>query len=1401
MPPKTRAASRRAGEQDAPIEMADRPRASTQRGRGRRGRVTRPVGLDTPVSRQEEGQSSSDVDRHPARGITIEDLAAGLQGVNRVVEMMATRMEDIQRVVEGRPTVQESPSSQGQADHQHHEEERGHLDISLPDFLKLKPPTFSGSDASEKPQVFLDKMEKICKALGCSSVRSVELAAFQLEDVSQEWYSSLCRGRPTNATPLAWSEFSVAFLDRFLPLSVRNARAREFETLVQTSSMTVSEYDIKFTQLARYAPYLVSTEEMKIQRFVDGLVEPLFRAVASRDFTTYSAVVDRAQRIEMRTSESRAARDRAKRGKTEGYQGRRDFSSGGSSSSRQGPQRDSWLPQQGSDTPGANIRVGQRTFSSRRQQDSRQSSQVIRSCDTCGRRQTSSAPSVAVSSGREVGGSRGRGAGTSSQGRPSGSGHQSSIGRGQARVFALTQQEAQTSNAVVSGILSVCNMNARVLFDPGATHSFISPCFASRLGRGRVRREEQLMVSTPLKEIFVAEWEYESCVVRVKDKDTSVNLVVLDTLDFDVILGMDWLSPCHASVDCYHKLVRFDFPGEPLFSIQGDRSNAPTNLISVISARRLLRQGCIGYLAVVKDSQAKIGDVTQVSVVKEFVDVFPEELPGLPPEREVEFCIDLIPDTRPISIPPYRMAPAELKELKDQLEDLLDKGFIRPSHLKIVLQILREHRLYAKFSKCEFWLESVAFLGHVVSKEGIRVDTKKIEAVEKWPRPTSVTEIRSFVGLAGYYRRFVKDFSKIVAPLTKLTRKDTKFEWSDACENSFEKLKACLTTAPVLSLPQGTGGYTVFCDASRVGLGCVLMQHGKVIAYASRQLKRHEQNYPIHDLEMATIVFALKIWRHYLYGETCEIYTDHKSLKYIFQQRDLNLRQRRWMELLKDYDCTILYHPGKANVVADVLSRKSMGSLAHISIGRRSLVREIHSLGDIGVRLEVAETNALLAHFRVRPILMDKIKEAQSKDEFVIKALEDPQGRKGKMFTKGTDGVLRYGTRLYVLDGDGLRREILEEAHMAAYVVHPGATKMYQDLKEVYWWEGLKRDVAEFVSKCLVCQQVKAEHQKPAGLLQPLPVPKWKWEHIAMDFVTGFPRTSGGYDSIWIVVDRLTKSAHFLPVKTTYGAAQYARVYVDEIVRLHGIPISITLEDMLRACVIDLGVRWEQYLPLVEFAYNNSFQTSIQMAPFEALYGRICRSPIGWLEVGERKLFGPELVQDATEKIHMIRQKMLTAQSREKSYADNRRRDLEFQVGDHVFLKVSPTKGVMRFGKKGKLNPRYIGPFEILEKVGAVAYRLALPPDLSNIHPVFHVSMLRKYNPDPSHVIRYETIQSQNDLTYEEQPVAILDRQVKKLRSKDVALVKVLWRNHTSEEVTWEAEDEMRTKHPHLFDM
>ena len=258
------------------------------------------------------------------------------------------------------------------------------------------------------------------------------------------------------------------------------------------------------------------------------------------------------------------------------------------------------------------------------------------------------------------------------------------------------------------------------------------------------------------------------------------------------------------------------------------------------------------------------------------------------------------------------------------------------THLRVVLKTLRKEQLYAKLSKCEFWKNEVSFLGHIVSKEGIRVDPKKIEVVVEWKPPRNVTEVRSFLGLAGYCRRFVKGFSMTAAPMTRLLQKNVKYEWSEKCQRSFDKLKAFLTEAPVLTQPTGGREYVIFSDASLNGLGCVLMQEGKVVAYASRQLKPHERNYPTHDLELAAIVFALKIWRHYLYGEKCFIYTDHKSLKYLPSQRELNLRQRRWMELIKDYDCVIDYHLGKANVVADALSRKSIRTLralnAHLSL-------------------------------------------------------------------------------------------------------------------------------------------------------------------------------------------------------------------------------------------------------------------------------------------------------------------------------------------------------------------------------------------------------------------------------------------------------------------------------------
>ncbi|GJQ89464.1 putative reverse transcriptase domain-containing protein [Tanacetum coccineum] len=589
------------------------------------------------------------------------------------------------------------------------------------------------------------------------------------------------------------------------------------------------------------------------------------------------------------------------------------------------------------------------------------------------------------------------------------------------------------------------------------------------------------------------------------------------------------------------------------------------------------------------------------------------------------------------------------------------------------------------------------------------------------------------------------------------------------------------------------------------------MQQGKVIAYASRQLKIHENNYTTHDLEeLGAVVFALKIWRHYLYGTKSVIYTDHKSLQYIFDQKELNMRQRRWIELLSDYECEIKYHPGKANVVADALSRKE--------------------------RLKPRRVRAM--SITIHSGLKTKILEAQSEASKDLKAPAEWLRGLERHFEQRADGEIYFFDRIWIPSIGDVRKLIMDEAHTSRYSVHPGADKMYYDLRDLYWWPGMKRDIAEYVSRCLTCSKIKAEHQKPSGLLQQPEIPEWKWEKLAMDFITKLPKSSSGYDTIWVIVDRLTKSAHFLPIREDYKTEKLAKIYVNEIVARHGVPVSIisdrdgrftshlwqalqealgtrldmstayhpqtdgqsertiqTLEDMLRACVMDFGGSWDTHLPLIEFSYNNSYHTSIKCAPFEALYGRKCRSPVIWTEVGESQLIGPEIVQETTEKIFQIKERLKTARSRQKSYADKRRKPLEFEVGDRVLLKVSPWKGVVRFGKKGKLAPRYVGPFEIIERVGPVAYRLKLPQELSCVHD----SNLKKCLEEPDVQVPLDEIEIDENLRFVEEPLEIVERDVKKLKRRRIPLVKVRWNSRQGAEYTWEREDQFRMKYPHLF--
>ena len=461
---------------------------------------------------------------------------------------------------------------------------------------------------------------------------------------------------------------------------------------------------------------------------------------------------------------------------------------------------------------------------------------------------------------------------------------------------------------------------------------------------------------------------YRDCPIKIREYKFLGDLIELSFKEFVVILGMDWFSRHQVVVDCRMKRMTLRIPNDDEVIFIDERSNHLSNLISAVIARKMVRKGGEAYLAYVIDTVKARPSISDIPTVSDFPDMFLEELPGLPPHREIEFSIDIVPGVIPTSITPYR----------------------------------------------------------------------------------------------------------------------------------------------------------------------------KVVAYASRQLKPHEKNYPTHDLELAAIVFALKIWRHYLYGEKCFIYTDHKSLKYLPSQRELNLRQRRWMELIKDYDCVIDYHPGKANVVADALSRKTM-----------------QTLRTLNAHLSLTDDGTVVTELIARPSLLNRVLEAQRKDEKIAVIVSQIGNGKEIEFTVNEDGVLYYKDRVCVPDDNDLRKAILEEAHIGSFAIHPGSTKMYQDLKMSFWWSGMKRDISEFVTKCLVCKRVKAEHQVPSGLLQSIRIPEWKWDRITMDFVVGLPLTGRKHDSVWVVVDRLTKSAHFLPVRTDYSLDKLAELYIKEIVRLHGIPMSI----------------------------------------------------------------------------------------------------------------------------------------------------------------------------------------------------------------------------------------------------
>ncbi|GJU67225.1 putative reverse transcriptase domain-containing protein [Tanacetum coccineum] len=669
---------------------------------------------------------------------------------------------------------------------------------------------------------------------------------------------------------------------------------------------------------------------------------------------------------------------------------------------------------------------------------------------------------------------------------------QEEVGEVRGRAYAIKDAEPQGLN-VVTGTFLLNNQYASVLFDLGSDRSFVNTRFSSLLDIKLIKIEDGYEVELVGGRIVSTNTVLKGYTLSLVNHVFEIDLMPIELGTSDIIIGMDWLVK-HDVVIVYGEKVRIPYGNKTLI-VEGDKEN--------------------------KSKEKRMEDVPEI---RDFPEVFLEELLGLPPSRQVEFRIDLVPGAAPVAREPYRLATSEMKELSVQLQGLLEKGFIHPSssawgapvlfvkkkngsfrmyidyrelnkltvkncyplpriddlfdqltryghlefqvmpfgstnapavfmdlmnrvckpyldkfvivfiddilvysedeeerekYLKIILELLRKERLYAKFSKYNFWLDSVQFLGHVIDRNGVHIDPAKIEAIKSWAAPTMPTEVREFLGLAGYYRRFI----------------------------------------------EGTEDFVVCCDASLKGYRVVLMQREKVIAYASRQLKVHEENYSTHDLELGAVVFALRLWRHYLYVTKCVVFTDNKILQYILNQKELNLRQRRWIELLSDYDCKIRYHPGKANVVADALSKKEIIKPLRV----RALMMTVHN--DLPKQIRKAQ----------KEVMKRKYVRKENLGRFIK-----------PIFEFRPDGTRCFGNRVWLSQFGGLRDLVMNESHKSKYSIHSGSDKMYQDLKLLYWWPNMKADIATYVSKCLTCAKVKAEHQKLSGLLQQPEIPVWK---------------------------------------------------------------------------------------------------------------------------------------------------------------------------------------------------------------------------------------------------------------------------------------------------------------------